>query len=109
MCMYICSDTGHFVPEISRQYDGLIFLTLQEDITMLSQNFGHQSSSDSAPHPRRMDTLYCVLFSQVFDIAVCYKQTLSQSHLDHSSNEFLELKSSVRYLIVSVLRVWLEG
>ena len=26
-------------------------------ITMLCQNFGHQSSSDSASHPGRMDTL----------------------------------------------------
>jgi len=31
----------------------------------------------------------------VFDIAVYYKQTLSRSTLDHSSKEFLELKSSV--------------
>jgi hypothetical protein len=63
VCMYVCMYvymyvvTGHFVPEVLRQYDGLIFLTLQEDITILSQNFGHQSSSDLAPHPGRMDTL----------------------------------------------------
>jgi hypothetical protein len=57
ICMYVCSVTGHFMPEVLRQYDGLIFLTLQEDIIMLCQNFGHQSSSDSAPHPGRMDTL----------------------------------------------------